>query len=128
MQNPKNLDVTQFSLDLALECYRTTRHFPVEERFGLTSQMRRAAVSVGSNIAEGCGRATDREFRASLQVAYGSASELEFQVAVAKGLTLAPTAELYALEQRVVQVKRMLSRLIVAVRKRIVNKRKPPNS
>ncbi len=119
MQNPPNLEVTRVSLDLALQCYRTMRYFPTEERDGLTGQMRRAAVSVGSNIAEGCGRGTDAEFRAALQHALASASELEFQVAVAHALGFAPQPELHQLHELVVRIKRMLSRLIVAVRRRV---------
>jgi four helix bundle protein len=61
MQDPKNLAVSGRAIELALAVYRLTRQFPADERFGLSAQMRRAAVSVGSNIAEGCGRWSNRE-------------------------------------------------------------------
>ncbi|MEO8337569.1 MAG: four helix bundle protein [bacterium] len=121
MQNPKKLDVMRYAHELALQCYRTTSHFPRAELVGLTNQMRRAAISIGSNIAEGCGRGTDREFRAALQHAFASASELEFQVSVSRELRFAPTEEMDALEQQVVRIKRMLSYLIAAVRRRIAS-------
>src|SRR4051812_29332706 len=79
MQSAKNLHVYAKALELAKTVYLLTGAFPGEERFGLTSQMRRAAVSIGSNIAEGCGRRGDKELMGYLHIALGSASELEFQ-------------------------------------------------
>src|SRR5205823_2714786 len=75
MQNPKDLAISGRALELALAVYRLTEQFPSPERFGLTAPMRRAAVSVGSNIAEGCGRWGNREFLQFLQVSYSSATE-----------------------------------------------------
>lgn len=77
MKDFRTLNVWQRACGLALDVYQHTAGFPVEERFGLTSQIRRSAVSVPSNIAEGCGRDGDREFARFLQVAMGSASEME---------------------------------------------------
>ncbi len=77
MQNPDNLQVTRKARELAVETYRCTASFPRDERFGLTAQMRRAAVSIGSNISEGCGRGGNRELVAFLHYALGSASELD---------------------------------------------------
>jgi len=79
MQNPDNLRVSRASEDLADLIYDFTDAFPRDERFGLTSQMRRAAVSVGSNIYEGCSRQTDKGLVAFLYVSHGSAGELLFQ-------------------------------------------------
>jgi four helix bundle protein len=118
MQNHKNLLVSERTLQLAAETYRLTRSLPVDERFGLTAQMRRASVSIGSNIAEGCGRSTDREFTAFLHFAMGSASELRFQIEVAKALNFVTTEQATPSEALVNEVMRMLSRLIVAVKAR----------
>ena len=118
MQNTANLLVADRALRLAVETYRLTSSFPSDERFGLISQMRRAAVSIGSNIAEGCGRNTDKELAAFLQVAMGSASELKYQLRVAAALAYSsPTSDRQAVEL-VDEVMRMLSRFIVAVRAR----------
>ena len=106
------------ALRLAVETYRLTSSFPPDERFGLTSQMRRAAVSIGSNIAEGCGRGTARELVAFLHVAMGSSSELRFQLRLATALEYSSPASLRFSEELVNEVMRMLSRLIVAVRAR----------
>ncbi|MDQ2666934.1 MAG: four helix bundle protein [Gemmatimonadota bacterium] len=118
MQNTGNLLVADRALRLAVETYRLTSSFPSDERFGLTSQMRRAAVSIGSNIAEGCGRGTDKELAAFLQVAMGSSSELKFQLRIASALEYSSPASLRTNEELVNEVMRMLSRLIVAVRAR----------
>ena len=79
VRNYKELKVWQKSYELTLDIYRATRKFPSEERYGMTSQMRRAAVSVPSNIAEGYGRKSTAEYLRSLYIAYGSNCELETQ-------------------------------------------------
>src|SRR6478735_3585936 len=86
MQPTTNLRVAEQATKLAVAVYRMTSAFPKEERFGLTAQMRRAAVSVGSNIAEGCGRRGNRELLQFLYIASGSASELAFQLRLACAL------------------------------------------
>ena len=68
---------------LAIEIYRATQPFPREEQFGMTSQMRRAAVSIASNIVEGCARHTETEYLRFLDIAFGSARELEYQISLA---------------------------------------------
>jgi four helix bundle protein len=78
--------VWQKAHDLALEVYRVTEAFPKTELFGLTSQIRRAGVSIPANIAEGCGRDTDADFSRFLQIAMGSASELEYHLLLAHDL------------------------------------------
>ena len=97
MQSANNLHVMEHARELALQVYRATSQFPSAERFGLTAQMRRSAISIGSNIAEGCGRQGDRELVRFLQMALGSASELEFQAKIAEDLGFlsarAPAAE-----------------------------------
>jgi len=78
--------VWQKAHDLALEVYRVTEAFPKREVFGLTSQIRRAGVSIPANIAEGCGQDTDADFARFLQIAMGSASELEYHLLLAHDL------------------------------------------
>jgi len=89
----KQLLVWQRALDLAELTYRVTQHFPQEERFGLSAQMRRAAVSVLSNVAEGAARRTRREFLQFLHVARGSLAELEAQSILASRLRFSIDSE-----------------------------------
>jgi len=119
MQNPGKLRVTTCARDLVAELYRATNHFPVSERFGLTAQMRRAAVSIGSNIAEGCGRSGERELIHFLHIALGSASELEFQLVLSVDLALLPESEAAPLLTRTSDLKRMLAGLIKSLRRRL---------
>ena len=118
MQSAKNLHVYAKALELAKAVYLITAAFPGEERFGLTSQMRRAAVSIGSNIAEGCGRRGDKELIGYLHTALGSASELEFQCELAIELGYVGPDDVGALLRQVVAMKRMLSRLIISIREK----------
>jgi len=92
---------------------RETRSFPSDEKFGLTSQLRRASVSIPSNIAEGCGRAGDPELAKFLQIAMGSASEVECQLLIAKELGYLKFESHGPLEKAVQEVKRMLSAFIL---------------
>ena len=90
----KDLRVWKLSMELALEIYRHTEFFPKEERYGLTSQLRRAAVSVSSNIAEGKGRSSDKELVLFLHHSRGSLLEVERQLLIARGLKYGPKGEL----------------------------------
>ena len=96
--------------------YRVTREFPADERFGLVAQMRRASVSIGSNIAEGCGRSTNPQFVAFLQIAMGSASELEYQAKLSIRLNMSSEELLNDLISKITSVKRMLGKLTVTLR------------
>ena len=116
MRNPAKLRVLAEARELALETYATTARFPNAERFGLTAQMRRAAVSVGSNIVEGCHRAGNRAFLMFLHNALGSAAELQYQVELALQLGFGNRAELESLHARATDCKKMLSRLITKLR------------
>jgi len=80
----EKFDVWQKSADFASLVYRITAQFPDDERFGLTSQMRRASVSISSNIAEGCSRSTDKDFGRFVEIAYGSLMEVVSQAVIAK--------------------------------------------
>lgn len=96
---------------LTVELYRVTGAFPREEQYGLTSQIRRGAASIGANIAEGCGRDTARDFARFIQIALGSASELEYHLVLAADLEFV-NGEVYArLNVAVTDIKRMLSGL-----------------
>lgn len=86
MNRFKNLQIWKRAVSLATEVYRLTQKFPDEEKYGLTSQLRRCVVSVGSNIAEGAGRNTDKDFKRFLSIAYGSSYELETQIIIAANL------------------------------------------
>jgi four helix bundle protein len=118
MQNADNLRVTAQARLVAQVVYEATRQFPSTERFGLAAQMRRAAISIGSNICEGCGRAGNRELTHFLQIAYGSVSELQFQVMLAGDLDLLTVEQSEPLADAVLRTKKMLARLISALRKR----------
>jgi four helix bundle protein len=84
MRNFKELKVWQKAHQWVLEIYRVTASFPLEERYGLVSQLRRSAASVPANIAEGRGRKSEREFARYLDIAAGSASETEYHILLAK--------------------------------------------
>ena len=112
MGNFRKLRVWENAHGLVLSVYRLTRAFPREEMFGLTSQMRRAAVSVTANIAEGCGRNGDREFVRYLRIALGSANELEDQIILAGDLEYLTGNACAQLDAEVTVVKRMIAKLI----------------
>ena len=107
MQDFKNLRVWKRAHELTLEVYSETRSFPPEETYGLRIQMRRSAASIGMNIAEGCGRRGDAEFGRFLQIAMGSATELEYQVMLARDLSLLGGPQSTRLSTRVQEVKKM---------------------
>jgi four helix bundle protein len=110
MRDPKTLLVVQEAERLAVDIYRLTAEFPPSERFGLCAQMRRAAISIGSNIAEGCGRRTERDFLHFLYVARGSAVELAYQLRVARVLGFGQGDAHAAIADRIDHVQRMLNR------------------
>jgi four helix bundle protein len=114
MRDPHKLKAFELADELALRVYRETRSFPKEELFGLVSQMRRAAVSVPSNIAEGCGRATEKEYLQFLSIAYGSLKELEYQISLAGKLGFLD--EKYELAACADEAARVLNGLINALK------------
>lgn len=101
---------------LVLEIYKLTTRFPVEERFGLTIQMRRSGAAIPTHLAEGCGADNDQDMARLFQLGMRSACELEYQLLLSRDLTYTPL-ELYAeLEPRVIEVKKMLTSYIQRVR------------
>ena len=117
LKNYKELKVWQQSYALCLEVYRLTKEFPKEELYGLTSQARRSAVSIPSNIAEGYGRRTKPDYIRSLYIAYGSVCELETQILLSGDLGYIQAKDKDMLEQKVREVERMLKGLISALEK-----------
>jgi four helix bundle protein len=111
----RDLVVWQKAMDLVTEIYRVTQQFPKEEIFSLTSQLRRAAVSVPSNIAEGQGRITEKEFRQYLGNARGSLAEVETQINIAKNLSYLDDSNFQNLSAMVAEVGRILNGLISSV-------------
>jgi len=107
----RELVVWQKAHALTLALYKVTRDFPRDERFGLTAQARRAAASVPANLAEGCGRRTAADFGRFVQIALGSASELEYHLVLAADLGFLPPDEYAALDTCTTEVKRMLTGL-----------------
>ncbi len=98
--------------------YTETREFPKEEVYGLTSQIRRSALSIPSNIAEGCGREGDAELARITQIAMGSASELEYQIQLSRDLGYMKVEQFQHLMESTTEVKRMLAGFLQTLRKR----------
>jgi four helix bundle protein len=99
-------------MELVKSVYELTNNFPKEEIYGLTSQMKRASVSIPSNIAEGKRRGTRKDYRQFLVVAYGSGSELETQIEIAKMLALGKNANYDTMDKLLEEVMKMLNKLI----------------
>ena len=112
MKDFRDLQVWQKAHELVLSIYRESMTLPADERYGLTGQLRRAAISIPANIAEGCGRGGDREFARFLQIALGSSSELEYLLLLARELDLMNATTHLQLEQHTIEVKRMLTGLV----------------
>jgi len=112
MQNFRRLKVWEKAHHLVVKLYEVTDSLPKSEHFGLTSQIRRAAVSIPTNIAEGCGRGSDPDFRRHLFIAMGSASEVEYLVLLATELRFIDTNSSATLINAVTEIKQMLTALI----------------
>ena len=112
LKSYKELKVWQRSYQLCLEIYKITKGFPDEEKYGLTSQLRRAAVSVPSNISEGYGRKTTPEYIQFLYIAYGSVCEIETQILLSGDLGYIANGRLDMLKEGIREVERMLKALI----------------
>ena len=116
MRGFRELKVCERSHHLALAIYKATAKFPKDELYGLTSQIRRSCVSIPANIAEGCGRNGDAELARFLQIAMGSASEVEYHLLLSHDLNLVDTANDKQLVLDTTEVKRMLASLIQKIK------------
>jgi four helix bundle protein len=108
MHNFKNLKVWQKSVDLAVKIYQITAEFPVSEKFGMTSQMRRAGVSIPSNIAEGTAKSSSKSFSNSLEISLGESFELETQMIIAERVSLISNETAQQLEADISEVQKMI--------------------
>jgi four helix bundle protein len=116
MRNYKDLRVWEEAHRLTLTVYKTTQAFPKDERFGLTSQIRRSSVSIAANLAEGCGRRSDGEMGRFVQIAMGSGAELSYHLLLAKDLGFVNEVQRAELNTSLERVLRMLSALSAKVR------------
>ena len=123
----RDLHVWAQSVNLIIEVYRMTRSFPREEQYGLTAQLRKAAVSIAANIAEGYGRSTRGEYLNQISVARGSANEVEALFAVSEELGMVQSSELSQVRSRLDTTQRMLTRLKAGLeaKSRSQNPRRP---
>ena len=113
MEKPhKKLDAWKLSMDLVIDVYQTTDRFPSQEKYSLTDQIRRATISIPSNIAEGAARQTKKEFTNYLHMAQGSLSELDTQLELARRLGYLDEEAWRILDQRMERIDKMISGLI----------------
>ncbi len=116
MRDFRQLRVWEDAHQLTLEVYRLTKQFPKEELFALTNQLRRAVASIPSNIAEGCGRGSNKDYANFLQIALGSAFEVDYQLLLAKDLVYLDKENYDATNKKIDAVKRQLASLLQKVR------------
>ena len=109
MQDFRNLKMWQKAHSLTLAVYRATRHFPADERYGLTSQLRRSCASISANLAEGCARGGDTDFARFVNVAAASASETDYHLLLAHDLEYLDESDYLSLLEQVSEVMRMLN-------------------
>ncbi len=114
MQNPNNLNVYKEAYNFALSIYKIK--FPEEEKYGLTSQIRRAGVSISLNIAEGCGRGTKKELKRFLFIAFGSAKEVETLINLAKDLDYINIGIYTKINGDIETISKMLNKLIQSIK------------
>jgi four helix bundle protein len=112
MKDFLDLKVWERAHQLTLRVYKVSAHFPREELFGLISQMRSCSASIGANIAEGCGKRGNNEFQRFLQIASGSASELEYHVLLARDLNFLTDTDYRELNDELSTLRRMLTSLL----------------
>jgi four helix bundle protein len=116
MQDFRKLKVWKKAHELTLLIYKISKKFPKEEMFSLSSQIRRASSSIPSNIAEGCGRGTDKDFARFIQISMGSASELEYLILLSFDLKYIANDNFKVLIDETIDIKKMLSSLLKTLR------------
>jgi four helix bundle protein len=124
MRNYRDLQVWLKSYELSLELYRLSRSFPREEIYGITSQLRRAAVSIGANLAEGCGRRTNAEMGRFVRIAMGSASELDHHLLLCKDLGFLRDEDYKRTARSLTEVRKMLGGLLDSIESELEYKSK----
>jgi len=108
MNNFRDLDVWDKAVELATNIYDKTENFPKTEQYGLTSQIRRSAVSISSNIAEGAGRESKKEFKHFLNISTGSCYELETQLKISKNLEFLDEEKYNEIRKRLIEIQKMI--------------------
>lgn len=108
MHNYKELTVWQRSVEIATSVYKVTQNYPKHELYGLTSQIRRCTISISSNIAEGAGRSSDKDFSRFLNISYGSSFELETQLIISKELNYLDDSSFKELNSDLSEIQKML--------------------
>jgi len=116
MKTHKDLDVYKLSISLVTDLYNITKNFPKEELFGITSQIRRSAISIPSNIAEGSARNHSKEYKQFLYIALGSASELDTQLLIAHNLDFITKETYNILSNKLESVSKMIQGLIKSIK------------
>ncbi len=119
MRNYRDLQVWSKAHHLTLELYRMSRQFPREEIYGITSQLRRAAASIGANLAEGCGRRASSELARFVKIAMGSASELDYHLLLSRDLGFMNGDDFTRREAELTEVRKMLTSFLSSVEKQI---------
>ena len=119
MRNHHKLRAFELADALVLQVYQATRQFPREEMFGLTSQMRRAAISIASNIVEGCARNSQADFLHFLDIAYGSAQEVKYQLSLSRRLGFVDDSIYRPFQSQCEETCKVLNGLIQSLRKKI---------
>ena len=112
MKDFRSLKVWEKAHELALKIYQITELFPKQEIYGVTSQIRRAAVSIPTNIAEGCGKDTDPELKRFLLIAMGSSSELEYLLLLVHDLKYIEEENYQSLQEQLIEIRKMLNSFI----------------
>ena len=116
MRDHTKLRAFELADEVALLVYRMTRDFPKEEIYGITSQMRRAAVSVPSNIVEGCARSTETEYLRFLEIAFSSMRELHYQIGLSRRLGYSIGSDSESIEEKIIETEKVLNGLIRSLR------------
>ena len=117
MRDHSKLRAFELADEVTLLAYRVTQKFPKEEIYGLTSQMRRAGVSVPSNIVEGCARESETEYLRFLEIAFGSLRELHYQLGLSMRLGYSDALEHSACDEKIIETEKVLNSLIRSIRK-----------